>query len=112
MDLKQELINVIPTIPAKRILLFGLMLVPASLWILDEINPLWPMLGEKELVIAKVISILFLLFVLSFAANVFYIYKLKRLGRFIDGISKELTELKIANAISNKSKFNGFKPNS
>lgn len=92
MDIKQELINTVPTIPAKRLLVAMLVLVPLVTWGLGEINPLWPNLGAKELVVAKIFLALFVTSLLSLSANIYYIYKLKRLGRFIDDRIPELVE--------------------
>jgi hypothetical protein len=92
MDIKEEFIKSVPTIPAKRILLLLLMLVPLSWWGLGEINPLWPNLDSKDLLIAKICLSLFLTSCFSIAANIYYIYKLKSLGKFIDSSIPELAD--------------------
>lgn len=92
MDIKKELINSVPTIAAKRLFVVMLVFVPLVTWGLGEINPLWPNLGAKELVVAKISLALFITSLLSLAANIYYIYKLKKLGRFIDNKIPELVE--------------------
>lgn len=92
MNIKESLLNNVPTIPAKRLLITLLLIVPASLWLLDEANPLWPKLSSEDLVIAKLCLGLFLTSVLSLTANIYYIYKLKKLGKFIDNSIPEVAE--------------------
>jgi hypothetical protein len=92
MDIKKELLKSVPTIPAKRLLIALLVLVPSSLWLLDEANPLWPNLNLKDLVIAKLCLGLFLTSFLSLLANIYYIYKLKKLGKFIGDSIPEMSE--------------------
>lgn len=92
MNIRDELLKNVPTVPAKRLLIILLLLVPSLLWLLDEANPLWPNLDSKDLVIAKLCLALFLTSILSLAANAYYIYKLKKLGKFIDNSIPEMSE--------------------
>ncbi|ENM5772306.1 TPA: hypothetical protein ACMDN4_003635 [Vibrio cholerae] len=92
MDIKNELLSSIPTVPAKRIFAAMMLLVPFSIWGLDQINPLWPDLSERHLVIAKVGIALMIMCITSLLLNLYYIYKLKKLGCYINDRVPDLIE--------------------
>ncbi|EGQ7764746.1 MULTISPECIES: hypothetical protein [Vibrio] len=92
MDIKSELLSSVPTAPAKRLFISMMVLVPFFIWGVDQLNPLWPSLSAKHLVIAKIAGALVIVCITSILLNLYYIYKLKKLGRFISDRVPDLIE--------------------
>ena len=92
MNIREELLKNIPTVPAKRILLLLLALITFSWFALGEIDPLWLNISSLDLLKAKICLTLFLAFIFSLVLNIYYIYKLKKLGKFIDNKIPELAD--------------------
>lgn len=82
-DLKDDFIKSIPTTPAKRLLLVMLASVPLSWWGPHELNPLWPELDSKKLVLAKIGLSVFLVSAFSVGLNFYYAFKLKELHKYM-----------------------------
>ena len=92
MDIKSTLLGSVPTVPAKRLFISMMVLVPFFIWGLDQLNPLWPNLSAKYLVVAKIGVTLVIVCITSILLNLYYIYKLKKLGRYISDRVPDLIE--------------------
>lgn len=91
-DLKRLLLDHAPTRASKLAIAFLLLSGPASILLLDWLNPLWPALELPALRKVQMLVAMLLTFFVSIYLNIHLIKKLRALGRFIDDTIPDLVE--------------------